>query len=256
MNLNLNNKQVLVTGSSRGIGLSIAAAFAKEGASVILHGKTKSDHLFQCVKELRAKYYTVDCIWGDMSVASYPKILADNFGDIDILVNNAGEIPVGYFHELNEEQWNLAWQGKLQSYIRMTNEFANIMSNNNRGVICNIIGIGGIKPRPNYIYGGTANAALIAFTQAMGAHSHERGVRIFGVNPGRTNTDRIRMMLEKEALTKYDNIEYWDADLKDLPFQRLMRPEEVGDFVTFCCSPIASYLTGTCINLDGGHTFK
>jgi NAD(P)-dependent dehydrogenase (short-subunit alcohol dehydrogenase family) len=124
------------------------------------------------------------------------------------------------------------------------------------GVISNIIGMAGAAPRAEYICGSTANAALIAFTQAIGATSPKHGVRVFGINPSPTRSDRMEAMLRAQAIEKIGDESRWMELTAKLPFGRLMEPREIADLTAFCCSPLSSYLSGTVINVDGGQSFS
>jgi NAD(P)-dependent dehydrogenase (short-subunit alcohol dehydrogenase family) len=112
-------------------------------------------------------------------------------------------------------------------------------------VIANVIGMAGVAHRNAYVCGTAANAALIAFTNAVGSSSSHQGVRVFGVNPGHTRSERI-ISLEKNTP---------GALSSGVAFGRPMEPSEVADFIVFGCSTKASYLSGTVINLDGGQQY-
>jgi 3-oxoacyl-[acyl-carrier protein] reductase len=113
----------------------------------------------------------------------------------------------------------------------------------------------GIAPRYEYVCGGAANAALIAFTNSVGAASPSHNVRVFGINPSPTRTDRIVAINKQIAKTRFGDESRWEELNSGLPFGRLQEPEEVANMVVFGCSPLAGYLTGTVINLDGGQLY-
>ncbi len=125
------------------------------------------------------------------------------------------------------------------------------MQRRRSGVIVNIIGISGAHPNPKSIGTSTANAALIAFTQALGAESVDHGVRVMGINPGLVNTERTASLLRpaKEADKAYS------ALMETLPFDRMAEPSEIGSMVAFLASSQASYMSGDVISIDGGSRF-
>jgi len=124
------------------------------------------------------------------------------------------------------------------------------------GVIVNIIGSAGRSPRYDYICGATGNAALMAFTGAVGAKSPEWGVRVFGINPSQTRTDRIVAVSKTKARNAFGDEARWQELLADLPFQRLIEPEEIARMAAFLSSPASSYVSGTVIDVDGGAAFR
>jgi NAD(P)-dependent dehydrogenase (short-subunit alcohol dehydrogenase family) len=122
------------------------------------------------------------------------------------------------------------------------------------GAIVNIIGYAGERHFARYIIGSTGNAGLMAFSRTLGSLSVDHGVRVVGVNPGYTATDRAESVLRKIAESKFGDAERWrdvERDL-DLPFGRMAKAEEVADVVAFLASPRASYVSGTVVTVDGG----
>lgn len=120
------------------------------------------------------------------------------------------------------------------------------------GVIVNVIGFAGAAPKYDYLCGSTANAALIAFTRAVGAHSAMQGVRVLGVNPGPTKTERLAKLYRERAAAKFGDAERWGELVSHLPFGRPALPEEMADLVVYLASARASYLSGVVVDADGG----
>jgi NAD(P)-dependent dehydrogenase (short-subunit alcohol dehydrogenase family) len=176
-------------------------------------------------------------------------------GEVDILVNNAGAIPGGGLDAIDDARWRASWELKLFGYINLTRGVLARMQARRAGVIANIIGMAGAAPRAEYVAGSTANAALMAFTQAVGGRSPEHGVRVFGVNPSPTRSDRMDGMLRAQAAERLGDAERWMELTRQLPFGRMAEPQEVADLTVFGCSPRAGYLSGTVINLDGGQMY-
>jgi 3-oxoacyl-[acyl-carrier protein] reductase len=121
----------------------------------------------------------------------------------------------------------------------------------NRGVIVNIIG-GGVLNRYDYACGTSGNAALAAFTQAVGSHSTDHGVRVVGVHPPPTRTERMYAIARSRAKERLGDESRWQEVLTNMPFGRLGEPDEVAAMIVFAASAQASYLSGTCITMDGG----
>jgi NAD(P)-dependent dehydrogenase (short-subunit alcohol dehydrogenase family) len=129
------------------------------------------------------------------------------------------------------------------------------MEKQGSGVIGNIIGMAGAAPRAEYVCGVTANAALMAFTQAVGATSHKHGVRVFGINPSPTRSDRMENMMKANAKNKLGDEARWTELTQKLPFGRMTEPDEIAHLTTFCSSVLCGYLSGSVINVDGGQMF-
>ncbi|MDW7556750.1 SDR family NAD(P)-dependent oxidoreductase (plasmid) [Azospirillum brasilense] len=256
MDLNLSGKRVLVTGGSKGIGLACAEAFAAEGALPILVSRDAAA-LETAAAGIRERHgVAVETMAADLANGEARERLAAALPDIDVLVNNAGAIPGGSVLDLGMAEWEAAWQLKVFGYIHMTKLFVEAMRERGGGTIVNVIGMMGMTPRWDYACGSAGNAALIAFTQAVGARSTDWNVRVFGVNPSATRTDRIAAVYRKRAKTRFDDEERWAEALGDLPFGRLAEPTEIASLVTLLASPRVAYLSGSVVDMDGGGRFR
>jgi NAD(P)-dependent dehydrogenase (short-subunit alcohol dehydrogenase family) len=255
MNLNLKDKRVLITGGSKGIGLAIAKSFAHEGAIPILVSRTSQSLAIAKAEILNETSIQAQCIEHDVAQSGSIGSLIQRAGEFDILVNNAGAIPGGSVLDIDEARWRESWELKLFGYINLIRAVLPIMQSRKSGVIANIIGMAGAAPRNAYICGSTANAALIAFTQALGASTPKHGVRVFGINPSPTRSDRMMGMLKSQAQKKLGDENRWMELTQHMPFGRMAEPDELAHLTTFCCSPLAGYLSGSVINVDGGQMF-
>ena len=252
MDLILNNKTALITGASKGIGKAIAQSMAQEGCNLILTARSE-DKLNDLRSNLQKQHnISVEIIAIDLSLKNSVEKVSDFAGDIDILINNAGAIPPGNLSDIDENTWREAWNLKVFGYINLTRLIYNKMKKSKKGVILNIIGAAGQKPMYNYIAGTTANAGLMAFTKALSNGSTENGVRVLGINPGLTTSDRLITMMKGQAKEKLGDEEKWEELFKDLPFERAAKAEEVADLTTFLVSPRCSYISGTIISIDAG----
>ena len=253
MELNLNNKTALITGASKGIGKAIAESMANEGCNLILTARS-SDKLNELKINLQKKHnISVEVIAIDLSKKNAVEKVSDFCNEIDILINNAGAIPPGNISDINEDTWRNAWDLKVFGYINLTRLIYNKMKDAKKGVILNIIGSAGQKPMYNYIAGTTANAGLMAFTKALSNGSTANGIRVLGINPGFTTSDRLITMMKGKAKEQFNDENRWEELFKDLPFQRAAKAEEVADLTTFLVSPRCDYISGTIIAIDAGH---
>lgn len=255
MDLELKGRRVVVTGGSRGIGYAIALAFAREGALPLLVSRS-AESLARAADAIRAETgVEAGTLAADLGSADGVQSACDAAAGCDILVNNAGAIPGGTIADVDDARLRHAWELKLFGYISLVRSILPRMEQRGRGVIANVIGSAGAAPRAEFIAGSAANAALMAFTQGVGGASVRAGVRVFGINPSATRSDRMETMLRSQAEKKFGSAERWKELTTQMPFGRLMEPREVAEFTVFCCSPRAGYLSGEVINLDGGQRF-
>jgi len=254
MELDLKGKRALVTGASQGIGAAIARRLAREGCDLHLAARS-ADALSALAGELkRAHGVNVLEFARDLGAPGAMEQLASDCSDIDILVNNAGAIPGGRLHEIDERTWRETWDLKVFGYVNLTRAVYSDMKARGGGVIVNIIGAGGERPKSNYICGGMANASLMAFTQALGGDSMYDGIRVVGINPGPVATERLIGLMRNSAQDRLGDPERWEELFEPFPENRAGTPEEIADMTAFLASDRASYTSGTVMTVDGGYS--
>ncbi|AQH04324.1 short-chain dehydrogenase (plasmid) [Burkholderia sp. KK1] len=256
MDMKLASRRVLITGASQGIGEGLAKAFAAEGCHLALTARS-ADKLESLAAGLRAAHdVRVEVLALDMT---HPGAIAEVVafaGDVDVLVNNAGAIPGGTLWDVDEDAWRKGWELKVFGYINLTRAIYTRMKERGGGVILNNIGNGGQNFDFNYIAGSTGNAALMAFTCALGGRSLEDGIRVVGVNPGPVGTERIAKVLRNHA-SRLLGDEARSAELMaGYPLGRAATVEEVADLFVYLASPRSAYTSGTIVTVDGGITSK
>jgi NAD(P)-dependent dehydrogenase (short-subunit alcohol dehydrogenase family) len=258
MKLGLEGKVVLITGGSKGIGLACARGFASEGARVAIASRGQ-DNLDRARQMLAGDGFEVAAAPADFSkpedalsaVASAEKVL----GPIDVLINCAGAANRYQIDAYNADAWQQGLQSKYFPQIHAMDAVRPGMIQRKRGAIVNIIGMGGKAAQQVFLSGGAANAALMLVTvgwaNALGRH----GIRVNGINPGSTLTDRVKRGIQADAqaqgITENEALERNQARL---PLGRFARPEEVAAVALFLASDQASYVTGAIIPMDGGLT--
>lgn len=255
MDLGLSGKRALVTGASKGIGATVAKMLAAEGCNLVLIARD-----LRQLEALKAEILEqngnldVQLLQMDMRAPDASKTIARSAGRVDILINNAGDVPAGGVLDIDEERWRRAWDLKVFGYINLTREIYRDMVEAGSGVILNIVGTAGERPRGNHIAVASGNAALIAFSRALGLESVNHGVRVLAVNPGASETDRQMDRWKAKAAETLGDESRWRELVADYPFGRLARPEEIAAVVTFMASERASYVSGTAVTVDaGGH---
>jgi 3-oxoacyl-[acyl-carrier protein] reductase len=252
MNLNLGGKTALITGASKGIGRATAEALAEEGVNLVLVARTQGD-LDDARRSILARWSVrVDLHAMDIADSSNVDRLAEWHSVIDILVNNAGAIPGGTVQEIDESRWRQAWELKVYGYINMCRRFYAVMKTRGHGVIINIIGMAGERLDATYVAGSAGNAALMAFTRALGGAASADNMRVLGINPGAIATERLVTLMKKRAQDRFGDPDRWEELMKPLPFGRAGTPEEVGALVAFLASEKSAYTTGTVVTIDGG----
>jgi NAD(P)-dependent dehydrogenase (short-subunit alcohol dehydrogenase family) len=252
MHLDLTGKSVLITGASKGIGLAAAHAFAAEGCHLHLAARN-AGALAAARADITAAHGTRVAIHAaDLGQPGAMLDLAAAVGDVDILVNNAGDIPAGPLAALDIAEVRRGFELKVLGYIELAKLYYTRMKDAGGGVILNDIGNSGENWDADYIAGSTGNAALMAFTRALGGVSLDDGIRVVGVNPGPVATDRMVKLMQRRALDTLGDAARWRELFESYPAGRPATPEEVADLMLFLASPRAGYITGTIVTIDGG----
>ncbi len=252
MDLGLQGRKALITGASRGIGLGTALSLAAEGCDVHLVARHGTD-----LDSARARITTlypvqVHCHQVDIALPGAAMEIATACAGVDILVNNAGAPPPGPLALVSDSALRQAWDLKLFGFIGLTREFHALMSSRGQGVIINVIGNNGERPRADRVASSMANAALMAMTRALGAESPGGGVRVVGVSPGGTATERVLASLRAQAARELGDESRWRELTRKAPFGRLATVREVADVITFIASDRGAYISGTVVTVDGG----
>ncbi len=256
METGLKGRSVLITGASKGIGRAAAAGFAAEGCVLHLAGRNAADLERVAAESLKAGAASVQIHVGDLLLEGEPARLARLCGQIDVLVTNAGATPTGPIETVTEADWREGLGLKVISTALLIGEVYRDMCARRSGVIVNVIGNCAERPDPEIIIGTVCNAGMMNFTRALGADSPRHGVRVLGVNPGPTATERLVMLMERKAADRFGDPQRWTDLTAPLPFGRAAEPAEVADMVVFAASDRASFVSGTVLTVDGGVAWR
>ncbi len=259
MDLQLTHKHILITGGSKGIGLSCAQGFLAEGARVTLVSRS-AENLARARQQLaqqfpQATLHTIAADLRDAPSAQRAVDEAEAIAPVDVLVNSAGAAKRTPPDELSPQVWADAMQAKYFSYIHVMDPLIKRMGTRGQGVIVNVVGAGGKFPTPIHMPGGAANSALMLASSGLAAAYGPKGVRVNTVNPGLTLTERLKEGMQADARLNGISVdEAMERANARIPLRRMAQPEEIADVVVFLASARASYVTGAALILDGAAT--
>lgn len=244
--MELQNKNVLITGSARGIGLAIAHKFASVGANVILNGLSGiSDDI---LSEFAGYSGKVVAVIGDVSKAADAQRIVEEavtaLGSVDVLVNNAGITRDKLMLKMTEEDFEQVLKVNLTGTFNMTQSVLKPMTKARQGAIINlssVVGLAGNIGQANY---AASKAGLIGFSKSVAREVAARNIRVNCIAPGFIASDMTDVLPEKIK----------EASLALIPMKRFGTPEEVADVALFLAGQ--EYLTGQVITIDGGFTMQ
>ena len=255
MELGLAGKVALVTGSSRGIGRSIAETLAAEGCDVMLTGRDEAalKEVAAAIAKLgrKAQFSTLD-----LSDAKAPTALVadlkQKFGRLDILVNNAGATKRGDFRELTDTDWKDGFELKFFAHVRLAREAWPLLAAS-KGSLITIAGIGGKEPEAEFGIGSSVNAACVAWSKALADVGKKEGVQVNAINPGRVETERLwRRIRERVKNTGGGEAKVREEFRKEFNLTRFGVVEDIAGLIAFMASPHGRWLHGAAIDMDGG----
>lgn len=256
MELGLQDRNVLITGGSMGIGKACARLFSAEGANVAIVART-AEILEQAAKEIAGETGArVAWFPGDMTlqtdVDQVVQQTIESLGSIDILVTCAGSSPGGMIEDLTEEEWASSLNLKFMGYVRAMRAVLPHMRERGSGAVVLVVGNDGLKPTYWETTAGAANAAGINVASSMAEQYGPHGVRVNTVNPGPVDTQRWdgleKAMARDMGITQQ---EAHDFAVSSIPLGRIAEPEEIANLVVFLASDCASFINGAHIPIDG-----
>ena len=243
--MEFKDQVVFITGSSRGIGKSIAQAFAKEGATVIILGrdgtlaKKTADELSQ--EGFQADSYPCD-VTNAQNVQEIVNKILDKHKRIDILVNNAGITKDNLLLRMSENDWDEVIAINLKGVFNCTKVISKVMLKAQKGKIINISSIIGITGNPGQANYAASKAGIIGLTKSVARELASRGITVNALAPGYIETDMTAQLKEQVR----------NEILKNIPLGRLGHAQDVAGVCLFLASDEANYITGQTIVIDGG----
>jgi 3-oxoacyl-[acyl-carrier protein] reductase len=257
MDLLLNNKRALVTGSSRGLGFAIARTLAMEGCRVAINGRNKENITDAALKLAAETKAEIIPLAGDVGLLEVPALLikqtVEKFGGLDLLVTNAGGPPAGKFETFDDIAWQKAVDLSLLSHIRLIRAALPYLRQSDCASVVTMTSYSVKQPIPNLVLSNSVRAATIGLTKSLALELGADRIRFNSILPAYTATERIVELLSYRARANGTSMEQeMNLQAKETAIGRIARPEEVANAVVFLLSPVASYITGVMLSIDGG----
>jgi 3-oxoacyl-[acyl-carrier protein] reductase len=253
----IQGKTVLVSASSKGIGRAAAELFIKEKCKVAICSRSQQN-LMKAADEIK-KSLNVEPFWVvcDLNkvddIENAVKQVSDKLGDIDILVNNCGGPIAGKFDELEDNDWNDAYEQVLMSAVRMTRAVLPGMQAKSWGRIINVTSLSVKQPIDNLLLSNALRSAVTAWSKSLSNDVGHFGITVNNVAPGYTLTGRLYELAVTRAKETGDSHEHVLAAMaSNVPLKRLARPDEVASLIVYLASEQAGYITGSTLQVDGG----
>ena len=243
----LQGKNVLITGTNRGIGKNILELFAENGANIVACARKRNKGFLNFLDTVKNKHMIdIQPLYFDLSkeqeVKDSLKKILSNKKEIHVLVNNAGVAHGGLLQMVSIDHLKEIFEINLFSQLLIIQYISKIMIRQNYGSIINIASVAGIDANPGYIGYGTSKAALIFATKTLSKELARYNIRVNAIAPGLTDTEMANQM-EKKAKSRM---------LESSSMNRLARTDEISNTVLFLASDSSSFITGQTLRVDGG----
>ncbi len=258
MDLGLENKVAIITGSSKGIGKEIAKSFAKEKTKIVVCSRNQ-DKLIKVAEKIEEETGSIVLpIKADLEKHDDIQKMINNtlkkFGRIDILINNTGGPPPIKFIDTSEKHWHKAVNQLLFSVINCCYEVIPVMRKQKWGRIINMTSIAAKQPIDNLILSNTIRSGIHGLTKTLSNELAEYNITVNAVCPGYTLTERVIELAKANSIQigkdYKDIIKKWE---EQIPLGRLANTDEIANLVLFYASEKASYITGNITQVDGGY---
>jgi NAD(P)-dependent dehydrogenase (short-subunit alcohol dehydrogenase family) len=258
MDLLLNEKLALVTGSTVGIGFAIAEGLAREHATVIVNGRSE-DRAAKAVENIRQKIPSakVEAFVGDLSTVEVFEALKSRYADLDILINNLGIFNPQPFEEISDDEWRRFFEINVLSGVRLSRYYLPRMKKRDWGRIVFVSSESAIQIPLEMVHYGFTKTAQLAISRGLAESTVGTGVTVNSVLPGPTAsegvTDFVAKLASQASQTPSEFEKFFFEKVRPSSLlKRFERPEEVASMVVYLCSPLASATNGAALRVDGG----
>lgn len=256
MNLKLDDKLALVTGSTKGIGLAIATSLAREGARVIVNGRSEKS-CGEAVEKIRAAVPAakLEVFAGDLAEAEGADALAKRHPHVDILVNNLGIFEPKAFEQIPDADWRRFFEVNVLSGVRLSRIYFPGMKARNWGRIIFISSESALQIPSEMIHYGMTKTAQIAVARGLAELSAGTGVTVNSILPGPTRSDGVDEFVKQlsggKPFAEFEK-EFFEKIRPTSLIKRFATTEEVANLVAYVCSPLSSATNGAALRVDGG----
>jgi NAD(P)-dependent dehydrogenase (short-subunit alcohol dehydrogenase family) len=256
MNLELNDKTALVSGSTKGIGFAIANLLAAEGARVIVNGRSQASVDSAIAKILGSSPAAkVEGFAGDLSTAEGAAALVEKFPEVDILVNNLGIFEPKNFEDIPDADWMRFFEVNVLSGVRLSRTYLGGMKTKGWGRIIFISSESGIQTPVEMIHYGTTKTAQLAVSRGLAHSCSGTGITVNSILPGPTLSEGVEDFVKElsggKSFEEFEK-EFFTVHRPGSALKRFETPEEIANLTVFVCSPLASAVTGAALRVDGG----
>jgi NAD(P)-dependent dehydrogenase (short-subunit alcohol dehydrogenase family) len=258
MDLQLEGKRALVSGSTAGIGHAIAEALAREGASVIINGRT-AQRVEQAIASLKNTGVRgqLEGLPADLGTVSGASQVIQKFPEIDILVNNLATFDPKPFEEIPDEEWVKIFEVNVLSGVRLSRHYLPGMKKRNWGRIVFISSESGLQIPAEMIHYGMTKTAQLAVSRGLAETTAGTAVTVNAVLPGPTTSEGAQRFLDNMAAAQKKTLKEIETEFfQNLRPSSLLRrfasPQEVAALVAFVCSPLSSATNGAALRVEGG----
>ena len=242
----LKDKNIIVTGATRGIGKEIALTLAQNSANIAINYRNYNEEveeLINSIKEFGVDAIAVKCdVSKSDEVDNFISEVKNHFSSIDVLVNNAGITKDGLLLRMKDEDFNSVLDVNLKGTFNTTKSISPIMIKQKHGKIINISSVVGIVGNAGQCNYAASKAGVIGFSKSVARELASRNINVNVVAPGYIDTDMTKSLPDKVK----------DEILKSIPMKKMGNPKEVANLVLFLSSSLSDYITGQVINVDGG----
>jgi NAD(P)-dependent dehydrogenase (short-subunit alcohol dehydrogenase family) len=258
MNLDLNGKLALVTGSTAGIGLAIAASLSREGATVIINGRTEK-RVNEAIKKIRRESADtkLEPLVADVSASESVPPITQRFPNLDILINNVGIGELKPFEKISDDDWFKLIETNFMSGVRLSRFYLPVMKKQGWGRIIFISSESGVNIPSNMIHYGVTKTMQISLARGLAETTVGSAVTVNSIVVGPTSTEGVNKFLvnlAKKAKVTVGEIEtnFFKNERPGSLLQRFAKPEEVANLVLYYSSPLSSGTNGAAIRVEGG----
>lgn len=243
--MRLKNKTAIITGAASGFGKGMAERFREEGANVVIADLNEAEG-HKTANQLKTLFVKTD-VSVKQEMENLVQRTRNAFGTVDIFINNAG-----YTHrncpllEVDETTFDRIFQVNVKSVYLSALAVIPLFREKKSGVILNIASTAGVRPRPGLVWYNSSKGAVISMTRSLAIELAPEQIRVCAINPVAGKTGMLPLFMGEETAEKYELFR------SSIPLGRLSTPKDIANAALFLCSDEAEFLTGVCLEVDGG----